>query len=933
MFLERQGAHNKKHIPIVGDLWIKMFLPYDRWNLDDIWTENRCNRLSQIRMRIIETFNAFAEENRQAWEQVDIANMMLTEIKKFVETALSGKKIEGSNYDTISFQDNWSHELANKFDEARIKEYKDIKNGYELIRLLGVAVATYFSDRYLGRRGGDKAVGLSPFPFILIDKDAGKVDLVTYPGYRQDEGWKHAKGIRHCLLDIAAIGQFLEYQGRHNRVELDDECGAALWNYSTRDSWNLEKMWDTCIDLMEEYKELVEDLIQVEPEGEKSQEEAEQINNKMRELKQKQNKITCEICKRIKDTFNKVAEESKEELEKKNFARMHVCQIAKFLNTFMKRKKVLWSSYGNFIVAPGLADALGEITEESGGDVELEEKETEEIEEGTLEGEQKDESFWKEAEELGDPLFNGPREDKEENKKRQMLEKQKILFEIFMKCLEEGKIKKKKKGVEEEKDEEEEEEEIENVFEIDEQSDESSSFFPWLKNKWLKFSWFREKHVKKRKYIQEKEDINQEEDSEEEEEEGEYEYKRMEEVIDIEGEMYEEDDESEEASITPHNIYFDEGEEQFIGLDSEDDDLEGLLEYRKAKYGDEQEEDEELEEEGEFEVEIVDEEEIEKCEEKEDSFWKEAEEVEKFFSCGPNFADEVGDEKEESVDESESFYSDTDDEDEEEIIDVGEITKKYEDVKNGYECFKVLGDLVASYFLIENLDKRAQQKDKSILGEPNPFVLIQRNKDGAINLVAYPGLSQREPGDYIGCNSEPGIGLKAFGVTCSVAAISGLGIAANHQFEKDNDNNSSKGLVSLGYHDFQSNDCPKKLGLSSVYEKNYPFKEFFEKEPTHPLKEEVKAAYRRETYKAREQLCFKLSGASKEECRQRLGKRTKEVSECHDMLLDAKPKKHEVKLSQEDIWAWERKYKKEREREKKEKICLRKNQNSQWQYN
>ena len=40
-----------------------------------------------------------------------------------------------------------------------------------------------------------------------------------------------------------------------------------------------------------------------------------------------------------------------------------------------------------------------------------------------------------------------------------------------------------------------------------------------------------------------------------------------------------------------------------------------------------------------------------------------------------------------------------------------------------------------------------------------------------------------------------------------------------------------------------------------------------------------------------------------------------------------------MRLSQEDIWAWERKYKKEKEIEEKEKICLRKNKKSQWQYN
>jgi len=118
------------------------------------------------------------------------------------------------------------------------------------------------------------------------------------------------------LVNPAKIKQFLEWHGRHNKIELEEAL--AMMGYSERDPWSLEDMF------------------------EKAQDESSGVTFR-------------DIVDRIKEVFNKVAEQNRDEYESVLLNTMSIQDIEAFINDVLKVRKAPWSQYRDFKY-PGQVD-------------------------------------------------------------------------------------------------------------------------------------------------------------------------------------------------------------------------------------------------------------------------------------------------------------------------------------------------------------------------------------------------------------------------------------------------------------------------------------------------------------------------------------------------------------------------------------------------
>jgi len=198
-FLEWHGRHKKNFIDD-GQEWLPTYRGWvgDPWSLKEMWSdfakEKNPDLLKEIRQKIKNTFDNLAEKNKKIFEGVKIAQMSEKEIKQFVYSAIWVRPVPWSKYSHFLYPEKVINYLENLTINGEVSiKYFVVENGYELIKIIGDVVASYFDLYYLDGNFLDENLTEEPdtFVFITQSKECGNIQIISLPAFSQDQLYKN----------------------------------------------------------------------------------------------------------------------------------------------------------------------------------------------------------------------------------------------------------------------------------------------------------------------------------------------------------------------------------------------------------------------------------------------------------------------------------------------------------------------------------------------------------------------------------------------------------------------------------------------------------------------------------------------------------------------------------------------------------------------
>jgi len=209
-FLEYQGKKHKVHCEYdeycENMLWNYAEYKKAPWSIHKMCVSQD---YETIREKIKKSFNKLAEDNKKLLKNKMLCDLTETETQKLIYNIIYARNINWRTSSEIYYtQEAITHfatisEQEGQEDTAQI--YNNITNGYELIKALGCAVASYYDKNFMQKRNscescecarpnetnkmGEKELDY----FVLINKNTqdNTLSIISLPGYNQNALYKN----------------------------------------------------------------------------------------------------------------------------------------------------------------------------------------------------------------------------------------------------------------------------------------------------------------------------------------------------------------------------------------------------------------------------------------------------------------------------------------------------------------------------------------------------------------------------------------------------------------------------------------------------------------------------------------------------------------------------------------------------------------------